>query len=69
METVPAWSDLGAVMMMSVLFATNETCSVLGTGDFNLCMIKGFGFVVGLFVWVFLLQKCHIPLGFVDWAF
>lgn len=33
-------------MMMPVLFATSETCSVLGTWGFNLCMIRGFGFVV-----------------------
>jgi len=30
-------------MMVSVLFVTDETRSVLGTWGFNLCVIKGGG--------------------------
>lgn len=47
-------------MMLVCLVATNKTCSVLGTWGFNLCMIKGFGLVVG----VFSATKMRCPFGF-----
>lgn len=52
-------------MMMSVLFATSETCSVLGTWGFNLCMIKGFSFVVRFFLFFFFFStKMSYSFGF-----